>query len=225
MATFTPEEVELVQNRGNDCCRRTWLGLYEGAPLSEGRDEQQIHDLMVDKYERRRYYIDQPVSGNGGSLSNNNASSSISGTSISRANGVGIAFGGSSTATKPLSLNGSTDNSTTIRHHSPLRRINGIANGSSIDNIGRMKNNGITISRPVVSSAMTHNSLKTTDFIANFDSADIFNATNNNNNNNGISNGIVSNGVQSNHHPTTQQQQQPSFANFDNNPVFTNTSK
>ncbi|KRT85310.1 hypothetical protein AMK59_612, partial [Oryctes borbonicus] len=100
------------------------------------------------------------------------------------------------------------DVNSTITRQSPLR----LANGS----VDRMKTNGITISRPVVPSSMAHvNIIKSTDF-ANFDSADIFNAANNNSLLNGSSNGIITNGV---HNP-----QQPSFANFDNNPVFTNTS-
>ncbi|GJQ85731.1 drongo [Trypoxylus dichotomus] len=229
MATFTSEEVELVQNRGNDYCRRTWLGLYEGAPLTEGRDEQQIHDLMVDKYERRRYYIDQPVSSSSNSSNSNSsttASSSVSNNNNNSSHNV-RANGGLTTSSFALpnntaklsSFNSSTTtavpqqqhndiNSSTTRQ-SPLR----LANGS----VDRMKTNGITISRPVVPSSMAHpNVIKSSDF-ANFDSADIFNAANNNSILNGGSNDIITNGV----HTT---QQQPFFANFDNNPVFTNTS-
>lgn len=234
MATFTSEEVELVQNRGNDYCRRMWLGLYEGAPLTEGRDEQQIHDLMVDKYEKRRYYIDQPVSsknnvGPGSNISSSSVNSNVNNSNHShniRANGGLTTFGVTSSST--TSSNSGTakissaynDINTSSRHQSPLRLANG-----SVDSIGnnRMKTNGITISRPVVPASMTHNNtIKSADFVANFDSADIFNAANNNNtnSNNNMHNGVISNGVH-----TTQHQQQPSFANFDNNPVFTNTSK
>lgn len=34
------------------------MGLYEGTPPSDNRDEQQIRDHMVDKYERKRYYME-----------------------------------------------------------------------------------------------------------------------------------------------------------------------
>ncbi|XP_074030842.1 arf GTPase activating protein drongo isoform X2 [Leptinotarsa decemlineata] len=56
MATFTNEEIDLLRNRGNQYCRRVWLGLYEGA--SPGTDETSIKDFMVEKYEKRRYYLD-----------------------------------------------------------------------------------------------------------------------------------------------------------------------
>lgn len=223
MATFTQEEVELVQNRGNDYCRRTWLGLYEGAPLTEGRDEQQIHDLMVDKYERRRYYLDQAVSGitsvsntinsssNNIHLSNNSSNSNKShnsSTVITRPNG-GLAktlnLANNSVFLQKQHQNDSKFKST-MTTSSPLRLLNGVNNG--IDNNIRMKNNGITISRPMLSTTVHKNN----EFVANFDSADIFNAANNNNNNNSV----ITNGL-----PSNQHQQQPSFANFDNNPVFT----
>ncbi|XP_063918337.1 arf-GAP domain and FG repeat-containing protein 1 isoform X1 [Zophobas morio] len=59
MATFTTEEIDMLKSRGNDYCRSVWLGLYEGAsPGPEFRDEQSVKDFMVDKYERKRYYLD-----------------------------------------------------------------------------------------------------------------------------------------------------------------------
>lgn len=58
MATFTQEEVDLLQSKGNDHCKRTWLGLYEGSLPSEYRDEQTVLEFMIDKYERKRYYLD-----------------------------------------------------------------------------------------------------------------------------------------------------------------------
>ncbi|KAJ8982442.1 hypothetical protein NQ317_010182 [Molorchus minor] len=58
MATFTNEEIELLKNRGNEYCRKVWLGLHEGAPPSATGDDQTTKDFMVEKYERRRYYLD-----------------------------------------------------------------------------------------------------------------------------------------------------------------------
>ncbi|KAJ8930482.1 hypothetical protein NQ314_016709 [Rhamnusium bicolor] len=58
MATFTSEEIDILKNRGNDYCRRVWLGLYEGTPPLPTGDEQAVKDFMVEKYERRRYYLD-----------------------------------------------------------------------------------------------------------------------------------------------------------------------
>lgn len=61
MATFLPEEIELLRSQGNEYCRRIWLGLYEGKVPLEAKDEQQIRDFMIDKYERRRFYMDSPL--------------------------------------------------------------------------------------------------------------------------------------------------------------------
>lgn len=71
MATFTPEEIEFIKARGNDYCRRVWLGLYEGESVNF-TDEQSVKDFMSDKYEKKRYYLDSPA------LSNN----SVNGSSI-----------------------------------------------------------------------------------------------------------------------------------------------
>lgn len=73
MATFTPEEIEFIRGRGNDFCRRVWLGLYEGES-DNFTDEQSVKDFMSDKYEKKRYYLElAPGSGtvNGGSASRN----------------------------------------------------------------------------------------------------------------------------------------------------------
>lgn len=63
MATFTPEEIEFIKARGNDYCRRVWLGLYEGESVNF-TDEQSVKDFMSDKYEKKRYYLDTPITSN-----------------------------------------------------------------------------------------------------------------------------------------------------------------
>jgi Arf-GAP domain and FG repeats-containing protein 1 len=57
MATFTPEEIDFIKTRGNDYCRRVWLGLYEGESVNF-TDEQSVKDFMSDKYEKKRYYLE-----------------------------------------------------------------------------------------------------------------------------------------------------------------------
>nr|XP_022912768.1 arf-GAP domain and FG repeat-containing protein 1 [Onthophagus taurus] len=195
MATFTPEEIELMQQKGNEYCRRTWLGLYEGQPLTEGapRDEQHVHDLMVEKYERRRYYV-EPA------------------TAATLANG-----GGSSQRVKPSTLNSSS--SSFVSESKPIR-LNGMVAEKNEKNLLPRPNG---ISRPIVNGNGVNNNNgfvgivalgKQEQFVANFDQADIFNATNNN---------VISNGkrfLEDQQHYQQQQPQQPSFANFENNPVF-----
>lgn len=69
MATFTTEEVELVRQKGNEYCQKTWLGLYEQKLPQTTKDEQEIKDFMIDKYERKRYYLDPSSTLHNGKLS------------------------------------------------------------------------------------------------------------------------------------------------------------
>lgn len=48
----------MLKTRGNDYCQQVWLGLYEGTKPS---DERSVHTLMLDKYERKRYYMEPSI--------------------------------------------------------------------------------------------------------------------------------------------------------------------
>ncbi|XP_046736344.1 arf-GAP domain and FG repeat-containing protein 1 isoform X2 [Diprion similis] len=63
MATFTPEEIEYIKERGNDHCRRIWLGLADPPTpkILDLKDEQKMKDLMISKYELKRYYLDPSI--------------------------------------------------------------------------------------------------------------------------------------------------------------------
>ncbi|XP_058060961.1 arf-GAP domain and FG repeat-containing protein 1 isoform X1 [Anopheles bellator] len=54
MATFTQEEIEFLKQNGNDNCGRTWLGLWD----PKRAIKQEHRDFMIDKYERKRYYLE-----------------------------------------------------------------------------------------------------------------------------------------------------------------------
>ncbi|XP_037910010.1 arf-GAP domain and FG repeat-containing protein 1 isoform X3 [Hermetia illucens] len=54
MATFTPEEIEFLKSHGNDVCAKTWLGLWDPKRIIH----QDQRELMIDKYERKRYYLE-----------------------------------------------------------------------------------------------------------------------------------------------------------------------
>lgn len=87
MATLTPDEMEFIKARGNDYCRRVWLGLYEGESVNF-TDEQSVRDFMSDKYEKKRYYLESlpiPVSQTNGSSSMKNKSKTRTGSSASSA--------------------------------------------------------------------------------------------------------------------------------------------
>ncbi|CAN8021457.1 unnamed protein product [Ixodes persulcatus] len=63
MTTFTPEEIEQIKNKGNEYCKYVWLGLYDSrCPMEpDSRDEQRTRDLMIQKYERKRWYVDPEI--------------------------------------------------------------------------------------------------------------------------------------------------------------------
>ncbi|VDH91016.1 Arf-GAP domain and FG repeats-containing protein 1 [Mytilus galloprovincialis] len=59
MASFTPDEMDFLICHGNEFCRKVYLGLYDNRSGAEpdSRDEQKVKDFMVQKYERKRYYV------------------------------------------------------------------------------------------------------------------------------------------------------------------------
>ncbi|XP_050527093.1 uncharacterized protein LOC126897487 isoform X3 [Daktulosphaira vitifoliae] len=59
MASFSTEEIEFVKSRGNENCQRIWLGTYDIEQST--KDEKQIKDFMIAKYEKKIYYSD-PIS-------------------------------------------------------------------------------------------------------------------------------------------------------------------
>lgn len=188
MATFTNEEVDLLRNRGNEFCRKVWLGLYEGAPSVSSSDEQSIRDFMVEKYERRRFYLDPAKA------------DVLSSRSASSTNGSVSSM--SSAEHKSAKVNGTQIQSTQrTRPEVNKNHINSLLNSTSLNS------NNSTAAFPV-----------------DFDKADIFN--NMNSSSGGVNGNLVNlNGNMNNNHARSgqQQQQQNGFANFDNNPVFSNT--
>jgi len=63
MATFTQDEIDFIKERGNEYCRRIWLGLMNSnSPQNfDTKDEQKMKDLMSAKYELKRYYLDPSI--------------------------------------------------------------------------------------------------------------------------------------------------------------------
>ncbi|KAJ8918461.1 hypothetical protein NQ315_008158 [Exocentrus adspersus] len=164
MATFTNEEIDLLKSRGNDYCRRVWLGLYEGSPPSPTNDEQAVKDFMVEKYERRRYYLDPGLS-------------------------------------KPETTSNGSTKPQVVPEPKTVKQTNGVVQNAhrtrpevnkNLNNINNNNNGGAV-------------------FVADFDKADIFSSTGNRNN-------VQSSKPQQNGVTTSF------VANFDNNPVFGNTS-
>lgn len=100
MATFTPEEIDIISTKGNEYCRRIWLGLYEPGRTNDARDEQGIKDFMIAKYEKKRYYIDPSMANMNGVATTSQASlSSSSSTSALNSSNIASAM----SPVKPLS--------------------------------------------------------------------------------------------------------------------------
>ncbi|XP_017107141.2 arf-GAP domain and FG repeat-containing protein 1 isoform X4 [Drosophila bipectinata] len=55
MATFTQDEIDFLRTHGNELCAKTWLGLWDP---KRAVHQQEHRELMIDKYERKRYYLE-----------------------------------------------------------------------------------------------------------------------------------------------------------------------
>lgn len=55
MATFTQEDLDFLKSHGNELCAKTWLGLWDPKRAPPQQDQR---ELMIDKYERKRYYLE-----------------------------------------------------------------------------------------------------------------------------------------------------------------------
>ncbi|XP_067257826.1 arf-GAP domain and FG repeat-containing protein 2 isoform X3 [Chanodichthys erythropterus] len=59
MTTFSQQEVEFLQNHGNEVGRRTWLCTFD--PKTDGcfdaRDTQKLKEFLQDKYERKKWHF------------------------------------------------------------------------------------------------------------------------------------------------------------------------
>ncbi|XP_010581164.1 PREDICTED: arf-GAP domain and FG repeat-containing protein 2 [Haliaeetus leucocephalus] len=59
MTTFTEAEVLFLQARGNEACRRVWLGNFDtrNSLLPDSRDPQKVKEFLQEKYEKKRWYV------------------------------------------------------------------------------------------------------------------------------------------------------------------------
>ncbi|XP_053693806.1 uncharacterized protein DDB_G0283357 [Sabethes cyaneus] len=116
MATFTQEEIDFVRQNGNDACSRTWLGLWD----PKRAIKQEHRDFMIDKYERKRYYLEpaSPLKSLSASTSNSTSSLPVSNGHSSSNNNINSRNGTENnvplktiTLTPPTSLRLSRTNS------------------------------------------------------------------------------------------------------------------
>ncbi|XP_078527010.1 arf-GAP domain and FG repeat-containing protein 2 [Lissotriton helveticus] len=59
MTTFTEQEVTFLQSRGNEVCRKIWMGLYDSqsSTMPDSRDPQKVKEFLQEKYEKKRWYV------------------------------------------------------------------------------------------------------------------------------------------------------------------------
>ncbi|XP_059978469.1 arf-GAP domain and FG repeat-containing protein 2 isoform X2 [Lagenorhynchus albirostris] len=59
MTTFTEAEVVFLQSRGNEVCRKIWLGLFDARTslIPDSRDPQKVKEFLQEKYEKKRWYV------------------------------------------------------------------------------------------------------------------------------------------------------------------------
>ncbi|XP_022128411.2 arf-GAP domain and FG repeat-containing protein 1 [Pieris rapae] len=178
MATFTPEEIEFIRVRGNDYCRRVWLGLYEGESVNY-TDEQRVRDFMSDKYEKKQYYLESAP----------NNIPSVNGTSTQKTKNKQKSVG--STITAPLiaispisknSLNNNTVNLSKVISATPVQETNHKI-ARPVNNLAPPLFNGINTA-PVAPMAPVP------DFPVDFSTANIYNSAQNNN---AVSNSVNNN--------------------------------
>lgn len=180
MATFTPEELEFIKARGNDYCRRVWLGLYEGESVNF-TDEQSVKDFMSDKYEKKRYYLDSPLNNPvvNGSSSSKNKSKTKATSSVTTNPSPLITI-------SPQTSKAVVNNNTMVQTARVVNNVLPAVNDSN-HKLGR------PINRPLINNASmpAQNPANTTvpDFPVDFSTANIYNSSqyNNNTNNNFVS--------------------------------------
>ncbi|XP_044273195.1 arf-GAP domain and FG repeat-containing protein 2 isoform X2 [Varanus komodoensis] len=59
MTTFTEREVQFLQSRGNEVCRKIWLGTFDSRTslLPDSQDPQKVKEFLQEKYEKKKWYI------------------------------------------------------------------------------------------------------------------------------------------------------------------------
>lgn len=177
MATFTEEDIQLLRQLGNDECAKTWLGLWD-AKRALKMDHR---DFMVEKYERKRYYL-EPASplksipstknGSGGDLSSS-TSSSESATGAKSAPAAAVAL---AAPTATIRLNKPTLAQTSSDPNSLLFKTCSITKTNKTNGFGSA---GSSISSTSSSYHSSNSNHFDTDFAVDFSKADIFSASTN----------------------------------------------
>ncbi|XP_059618584.1 arf-GAP domain and FG repeat-containing protein 1 isoform X2 [Phlebotomus argentipes] len=252
MATFTPDEIDFIRSHGNDECAKTWLGLWD--PKRTRPHDQR--ELMIDKYERKRYYLEPASPLKSLASSQQLTPSATTTTSVATTtNSVTLdntAVLKSITLTPPQSLrlhNNKSARSTTkgtvnFQHQFTPDSETSLFNlGNSQTRLNNNNNNSVgghqngltsdTTSSSnlsgIVANNNNHKFTPDTDFVADFGSATIFNATSSATmvNTTAKSPGKIANGTNNPSSASSGQQQvngnggvNENFADFEHNTIY-----
>ncbi|KAJ6654901.1 hypothetical protein lerEdw1_006372 [Lerista edwardsae] len=65
MTTFTESEVQFLQSRGNEACRKIWLGSFDSRTslLPDSQDPQKVKEFLQEKYEKEGYVSPEQARG------------------------------------------------------------------------------------------------------------------------------------------------------------------
>lgn len=199
MATFTQEEIEFIKERGNEHCKRRWLGLVNAnnQPTIDTKDEQKMKDLMTLKYELKRYYLDPSMA------SQNNSPQTVSRQFVDKLSLLPNSLTKKSNNNSTLDANAS-QNANTLQNSPQRKELHG---GRPNQSIPRVPNVGTL---PVLCSpnGKKKNSEPVDAFTTDF--ADFSR----------VHDSFASVATSRFNQPI---EPQPSFANFDNNPAFDST--
>lgn len=155
MSSFSADEVEFLKSRGNVWCGKVWLGLHDnknrpaGLDLKDNSDDA-TKDFIIQKYEKKRYYVDPSTIRHTLSSNNNKTESSLASTSsISNHSNSSSAMIGT-TLSHRAAL--SRPNTTTRPHHTTATPI--MMGGTKVNGINVPGNSGglsgIVLPPPVV---------------------------------------------------------------------------
>ncbi|KAH8352835.1 hypothetical protein KR084_006684 [Drosophila pseudotakahashii] len=201
MATFTQDEIDFLRTHGNELCAKTWLGLWDPKRAAH---QQEQRELMMDKYERKRYYLEPasplkslanavnlkssvPVTNHiqNGQQHNGYASIHLTPPAAQRTSANGLQKTANNSSSNSSSGNSSSSISRPHHHHHHNHHNNsssqnnnhdafGLSGGlSSLNSAGSTSTGALSDTSSCASNGFGADS----DFVADFGSANIFDAT------------------------------------------------
>uniref|UniRef100_A0A8C0JEL8 ArfGAP with FG repeats 2 n=1 Tax=Chelonoidis abingdonii TaxID=106734 RepID=A0A8C0JEL8_CHEAB len=105
MTTFTEPEVLFLQARGNEACRKVWLGSFDPRTslLPDSRDPQKVKEFLQEKYEKKRWYVSPDQAKGAASLASQSSTPEVKPqqTLLGDSGGLLTAAGSSRTSGQP----------------------------------------------------------------------------------------------------------------------------